>query len=347
MKHLILTVDYELFFGSDPGTVENCMIRPVRHLMEVLDDYEYKMTVFWDVLHFYRLKQLEDQVDSLRLEREMIEKQIRLLIKNGHDVQMHIHPHWLDARWENNRWHFSYMRFSIHKLWDGWELNNIETIPGCITICKNLIEEICKKENPGYKVRAIRAGGYRIEPFERLAEALKHNNIRVDASAAYGMKSFNPAYPFDFRMMPPFLHYRFNTSVLKQEHDGFFWEFPKESIKVPVYIRMMFWFLRNMVYPFKSCYGDGTRLRFTRREQSGHWISELGPRFYRLTPEDMDKYRWSWLVKKSRRNGMVVLHSKNMGPFTMDMLKDSLAKKEIAFHSLADRIKALKVYDDL
>jgi hypothetical protein len=99
MKQLILTVDYELFFGDDAGTVENCMIRPVKRMMEVLDVYGGKMTGFWDILHVYRLKQLENEVDDLRFDRELIEKQIHALLVEGHDVQMHIHPHWLDALW--------------------------------------------------------------------------------------------------------------------------------------------------------------------------------------------------------------------------------------------------------
>ena len=243
MKQLILTVDYELFFGDDAGTVENCMIRPVKRLMEVLEVYGGKMTVFWDILHFYRLKQLEDEVDDLRFDRELIQKQIQELLIHGHDVQMHIHPHWLDARWENRKWRFTYERFAIHRLWDNGDAENIETIMGCITQSRLLMEEVCQAVMPHYKVRVFRAGGYRVEPFERLAEALSSNNIKVDASAAFGMKSYETQFSFDFSHLPAYLYYRFDSSVLRHSLEGSFWEFPKETIKVPWYMRFIFYFL--------------------------------------------------------------------------------------------------------
>lgn len=346
MKQLILTVDYELFFGDDAGTVENCMIRPVKRLMEVLDVYGGKMTVFWDILHFYRLQQLEGEVDDLRFDRELIEKQIQQLLIQGHDVQMHIHPHWLDARWENKKWRFTYNRFAIHRLWDEGDAENIETIMGCITQSRLLMEKVCRTVQPDYKVRAFRAGGYRVEPFERLVDALRSNHIKVDASTAFGMKSLEPQFPFDFRRLPTYLNYRFDTSVLRHSLEGYFWEFPKETIKVPVYVRFFFYFLQNFVYVGKGSFGDGKRLHFTRREQSGHWWSQMGPRYYRLTPEGMDPIRWRYLVKKARPLAQVVLHSKNMSPFTVRMLNASLEKKEVAFSSLIQRLRQLPVYDD-
>jgi hypothetical protein len=346
MKQLILTVDYELFFGDDAGTVENCMIRPVKRLMEVLDVYGGQMTVFWDILHFYRLKQLEGEVPDLRFDRELIEKQIQQLLIRGHDVQMHIHPHWLDARWENKKWRFTYNRFSLHRLWDEGDTENVETIMGCITQSRLLMEEVCRVAQPDYKVRVFRAGGYRVEPFERLADALRSNNIKVDASAAFGMKSYEPQFPFDFSRLPSYLHYRFDTSVLRHTLEGYFWEFPKETIKVPGHVRFFFYFLQNFVFVGNGSFGDGKRLHFTRREQSGHWWSQIGSRYYRLTPEGMDPIRWHYLVKKARQNGQTVLHSKSMSPFTIRMLDASMKNKEVAFKSLLQRIKQLPVYDD-
>ncbi len=347
MKHLLLSVDYELFFGDDSGTVENCMIRPVNRLMDILEPFGSKMTVFWDILHFYRLKQLEAEIPDLRFDRELIEKQIADLLSKGHDVQMHIHPHWLDARWENNKWRFSYNRFAIHRLWDEKDETDPETIWGCITQSRLLMEEVCRKTDPDYKVIVFRAGGYRVEPFEKLAGALKHNGIIVDSSAAHGMRSRGSEFKFDFRRLPRYIHYRFDSSVLIDSDEGQFWEFPKETIKVPFYIRLLFYILQNFVYANKGSYGDGKRLRFTKKEQSGHWWHSVRNRYYRLTAEGMDPVRWRYLHKNSREFSQVVLHSKNMSPFTVQVLYDSLEKGELAFCSLLKRIQELHVYKDL
>ena len=60
----------------------------------------------------------------------------------------------------------------------------------------------------------------------------------------------------------------------------------------------------------------------------------------------MDPVRWRYLVKKARPFAQAVLHSKSMSPFTIEMLKASLKKKEVAFSSLLQRIRHLPVYDD-
>ncbi len=347
MKNLVLTVNYELFFGGDPGTVENCMIRPTRRLAEILKESGCKMTIFWDIMHFYRLKELENEVSDLRFDREIIEKQIRLLVKEGHDVQLLIYPHWLDAIWKNNRWYFSYNRFSLHRLFDKPDTENIQSILGCITQGKKLMEEVCRLEDPNYRVRVFRAGGSRIDPFGPIADALYENNIIVDSSAGCGMKSVTTISPYDFTRLPNYLHYRFDNSLMRHNSEGKFWEFVKETIKVPLYIRFFFYFLRSFFYNGKGHYGDGKRLGFTKKEQSGHLWSKIGSRYYRLTPEDMDPIRWKYLYNKSREYGVVVLHPKNMSPFTIEILHHSLEKCEIRFHTLLDRIKEIKVYDDL
>lgn len=347
MKDLVLTVNYELFFGSDPGTVENCMIRPTRRLAEILKEYGCKMTVFWDIMHFYRLKELEKDVPDLRFDREMIEKQILMLITEGHDVQLLVYPHWLDATWKNNRWYFSYNRFALSRLWDESDPNNVETILGCITKARALMEEVCRKADPNYRVRIFRAGGSRIDPFERLSESLLANNIIVDSSTAYGMKSRTSFSPFDFTRLPKYLHYRFDNSLSRHNPEGRFWEFPKETINVPFYIRFLFYMLRSFFYTGKGRFGDGKRPGFTQKEQFGHLWSKIGSRHYRLTPEEMDPVRWRYLHSKARNNAVVVLHTKNMSPFTIQMLHQSLEKGELRFVSLIKRLKELKVYEDL
>jgi hypothetical protein len=347
MKHIVLTVNYELFFGTDSGTVENSMIRPTRRLAETLDEFGCKMTVFWDILHFFRLKQLENEIKDLKYDREVIEKQIRWLIRNGHDVQMLLYPHWLDAKWNNKKWKFSYNRFSIHRLWDEPDPDNPETITGCITISKKLMEEVCQQEDPNYRVRVFRAGGSRVEPFERLSAALETNNILVDSSAAYGMKSRMEVFPFDYTRMPSHRHYRFDTSVLNQDLEGKFWEFPKESIKIPGFMRVAFYFLRNFYFSSRGSFGDGKKLNFTKLEQSGHLWALIGPRHVRFTPEEMDPVRWKYMLERARENSLAVIHAKNMSPYTVQMLHQSLQNRKVYFHSLYKRLTDLEVYPDL
>ena len=116
MKEIILTIDYELFLGKETGSVKECMIEPTEKLALILEKNGSKMTVFWDILHYYRLLELENNYSELKQDRILIEEQILDLARRGHDIQLHLHPHWLDAKYENSKWNFNYERFKLHNL---------------------------------------------------------------------------------------------------------------------------------------------------------------------------------------------------------------------------------------
>lgn len=98
MTQIILTADYELFFGTKTGSVQECMINPTNKLLDILDINNSKMTLFWDVLHYYKLEQYKEKYEHLKADSLLIENQIADIIKRGHDIQLHIHPHWLESR---------------------------------------------------------------------------------------------------------------------------------------------------------------------------------------------------------------------------------------------------------
>ena len=98
-KDLILTIDYEVFLGDETGNLREVLIEPTYQLMEILRLNGSKMTVFWDIMHYDALCRLSKEYPRLKEEQLLIEQQIKDLVAEGHDVQMHIHPHWLDAKY--------------------------------------------------------------------------------------------------------------------------------------------------------------------------------------------------------------------------------------------------------
>jgi hypothetical protein len=116
--------------------------RPTYKLAEILDINDSKMTVFWDILHYYRLTELENDYPEIKNDRKLIDEQISILISKGHDMQLHLHPHWLDAQYKDGQWKFKYDRFSLHTLSEEENPEKIDTITGCITISKQLMEKI-------------------------------------------------------------------------------------------------------------------------------------------------------------------------------------------------------------
>ena len=59
IKKILLTIDYEIHFGSKTGTVKERMIDPTKRLMNLCDRFDCTMTIFWDILHYYKLREFE------------------------------------------------------------------------------------------------------------------------------------------------------------------------------------------------------------------------------------------------------------------------------------------------
>lgn len=54
--NIIFALDYELFFGKNTGTIENCLISPTDELIKTTDKYGIKYTFFVDSGYLINLK---------------------------------------------------------------------------------------------------------------------------------------------------------------------------------------------------------------------------------------------------------------------------------------------------
>lgn len=106
MKNIILSFDYELFFGDKSGTIEKTLIEPTNQLMEAMEKVGARGNFFVDYLMFKYLEQNEDQrsADDLAL----LKKQVKDMVRRGHRVELHLHPHWVDAKYNGDgTWDYS------------------------------------------------------------------------------------------------------------------------------------------------------------------------------------------------------------------------------------------------
>lgn len=97
MKLIIISFDYELFFGIKAGSVYNTLILPTNKMMDSLESIGAKGTYFVDYLMIKKLRDIDEE--KARKDLLLIEKQLVDIVKRGHRVELHIHPHWLDAKY--------------------------------------------------------------------------------------------------------------------------------------------------------------------------------------------------------------------------------------------------------
>jgi len=341
LKKIILTSDYELFLGEKTGSVEECIIKPTEKLLKMLGSSDSRMTVFWDILHFYRLLELENDYPELKADRIAIEKQILSMVRDDHDIQLHLHPHWLDANYQNGNWDFKYDRFALHNLSDENNPDDINTVLGCVSISVKLIEDIIKMENPDFKLTTFRAGGYLVEPFQKINDALFSNGIRIDSSVCPDFYNENEVFSFDFRNYPKKNYFKFDSKPDEINDHGKFTEIPVSTVKIPIYRNLIFTLIRRLKYPGLENGRPGSGSGYTTKSGEKSSLTRLlgiltQPRINQLTTDSNFREKFNYVFKKVPEYSTMILHPKLLNSHTLGILEDYLSSKKIQFISIKD-----------
>lgn len=197
MKHLILTLDYELY-GDGSGDVFEHMIQPTERILNICDLHGIKLSLFFEVLEYIRLKQEWENGNSMGYAHNpvlAIEQQLQEMAVNGHDIQLHVHPQWVNARFEDGSWQVD---------WGNWRLGDFEVSQGysiedMLREGKETIETLIRAVCPDYECTILRAGGYNVMPSGPVYQAMVNTGLRVDSSVYPGGFEDGSLSRFDFR----------------------------------------------------------------------------------------------------------------------------------------------------
>ena len=232
VKHF-LTFDYEIFFGSNSGSVLESLFTPTQVILNILESNKAKATFFVDVLHFYKLMTLKDKYPALAGEARAFKEQIEAMVKAGHDVQLHVHPHWLDARFnpETTRWEFNYKNYRLHDLPPGDDGDC--SMGGCFAAAKNVLVDLVRRLDPDYECICFRAGGYCILPFGPLKKIFTECGILVDSSVLPGSRfQIGQDLEVDFKDAPQLRYWFFDDDPKVPKKNGRFLELPIATVNV-------------------------------------------------------------------------------------------------------------------
>ncbi len=197
--HLILTLDYELF-GNGSGCLDACLRAPVEQCLTIAGGAGATVALFVDAPEFLAFRDQPQYAGSYA----GIEAQLVDAVEHGHTLQLHLHPQWLDARYEGGRWSLAM---------DKWRIGDLdrETIDDLVTDGLDYLRSIAGHD-PGHCC-AYRAGGWAIQPAAHTLAALAGHGLLMDSTVAPGMH--NPALGdwYDFRQAPVLSSWRVDTDV--------------------------------------------------------------------------------------------------------------------------------------
>jgi hypothetical protein len=210
-----LTYDYEVFFGRADRNQIDSLVVPTDILLEHLASLDVRATFFVDIGYLVRLRALQASHLQLGADLARVAEQLHRMCELGHDLQLHIHPHWEDATFDGQKWAFELARYRIHAFSD----SDIEAIVN--TYCAALNEF-----RSGSPATIFRAGGWCIQPFERLKGPLLRNGIHVDSTVYRGGFMQGGVQQFDFRRAPRKNIWRFDDDPCVEAAEGPFTEIP-------------------------------------------------------------------------------------------------------------------------
>jgi len=255
LRNILFTFDYELFLGKRSGTVDNCLITPTNHLLEILDRFAFKGVFFIDTVYLVRLKDIARNFSQAQKDYDKIANQLKTIIENKHYLFTHLHPHWLDAQYDpdTNEWILSNTsKFSFNNLSED-DKNYI------FDQSYNILKEIIYPVNPDYKIDGYRAGGLYIQPFSTFKPYFDKYGIKYDFSVFKGFSSFAENYSYDFTTTPTVDIYRFEDDITDENAKGSFIEFSISALEIKNVVKVLnsFWFRIIMRFLNANKWGDG------------------------------------------------------------------------------------------
>lgn len=170
--------DWEVM-GNGLGNVAQLQYLPSLFFMKLARRLGIRMTFMVDVMQQLIYKNHIDEDYNLKLQKNLWDDTVLLMKSYGFDVQLHLHPQWMNATLKNdffflsNNWNFG--RYNME------EQENI--IRESINYLKNLITPI----DPAYKVIAYKGGSWGLQPSGNLLRNMEKYGIKIVAGIRKGM----------------------------------------------------------------------------------------------------------------------------------------------------------------
>jgi hypothetical protein len=185
---LIITNDWEVF-GDGSGDYFELQHKPLEALLKVMAEHDAKLTVMAEVGQQWAHQNIVEQEPWAHEIVVAWESMLKDTVRRQFDVQLHLHPQWLDAKYVNNRWQLNLSEWSIGAL-------PPSALGAILRKAKSYLDNLLQPVCPSYECLAFRAGAYCIEPSQHVIEALLDTGIICDSSVTKGL--YNPPF-FDYR----------------------------------------------------------------------------------------------------------------------------------------------------
>jgi hypothetical protein len=217
MIECVLTIDYEIY-GNGEGSLRDLIYEPAERLLTILDRWDAKLVAFVEAAELQIIEQAGTDPASA-----LVRDQVRRFRKTGHEVALHLHPQWYNARRHNERWALDYREYNLCTL-------RAERISWMVREALGYLRDVVGE--PDFTPLSFRAGNWLFQPTRTAATVLVEQGIRLDSSVFKGGRLRD--HRLDYRPARANGYWwRFEDDVNVRHEQGALLEIPTYTVMVP------------------------------------------------------------------------------------------------------------------
>ena len=176
---LLLEDDWELM-GDGSGNVASHQYLPTLFLLKIAGQLNIKVTFMVDVAQQLTFIEHQNEDSNVKIQKQLWDDTVRLMKENGFDVQLHLHPQWINATFKDGFFHIGRNR-------------NLGTYNSSFQ--SKLLQEsveylhaLLRPIDSGYKVQAFKAGFWGLQPYKNLHKHFTELGIKLVLGVRKGLK---------------------------------------------------------------------------------------------------------------------------------------------------------------
>jgi hypothetical protein len=219
MVKVLFTLDYEIN-GNGEGSSYALMLEPTARMLRLFDEYGAKLTIMADIGEILKFKEYCAAHGKDDYHYHEIVAQLQQAVKTGHDVQLHIHSSYFNAKHDGTRW---------VQDWSEYDFANLTPprMDQMVKAGKAFLESAIRPVCSGYRCNVFRAANWSVSPSRDVVRTLLENEIQIDTSVfKYGRR--DGLVSFDYQeAASDMVAWRADADAIWRENpSGQLWEVP-------------------------------------------------------------------------------------------------------------------------
>ncbi|HRI25356.1 MAG TPA: hypothetical protein PLZ45_11805 [Ferruginibacter sp.] len=188
---ILIEDDWEVM-GNGLGNVAQLQYLPSMFFMKLARRLGIKLTFMVDVVQQLEYRKYASGNDfNLKLQKNLWDDSVRLMKSYGFDVQLHLHPQWMNAKKEGDFFFLS----------DNWNFGRYTDAEQDYLISEsvNYLHDLLRPIDPDYKVVAYKGGSWGLQPSGNLLKNMEKHGIKIVTGVRQGM--YLPGNGVDYRSL--------------------------------------------------------------------------------------------------------------------------------------------------